>query len=206
MGIGANQMIAVQLNKTATRKEILASPIRQVIAGTGIVFSISLLILAENAKWDLMLQLMVIAAGLIMTSYLAYKQVDRHYSLALAGWLTSLAAVLTATILVLRVPEPVLLYVLIAMLAVSTLGGVTGTAASILAASFIVWLPQTAGTPPVSLVHVCLAVAVGIFTALPGWLMTGSLASLIAWSVSVSEQAHLTLETARDQRLELKQV
>ncbi len=206
MWVGANQVIVTQSEKAATKNELLASPTRQVIAGIGIFFVFCLLILAGNALWAVMLQLLAVAASLILTCYLAYSLVDHHYLLALAGWLAILFVLLTVTILILRQPELVLLYVMIAMLAASTLGGLAGTAASILAGGLVVWLPQVTGMPAAPLLYVGLVSAVGIFAALPGWLTTGSLTALTAWSVSVSEQARLTLETARDQQLEFKQV
>ena len=163
MQASTNLPVADPIGLSSTVDELLRSTTRQVMLGTDTFFLASLIIVAGNSTVDVMGKLLAAATFLVITSALAYRNLDRRYLAAQAVWYAGLIACLTIAMWLLHQPELVLLYAMLPLIAVITAGWRAAIATGILTGVMVVWLPQATGMPAIPAVYTGLVLIMSAF-------------------------------------------
>ena len=136
---------------------------------------------------------------------LAWRRLAHDYVGAHAVWQVGLTAGITLAVLFYRIPEVTLLYALLPLVAVTTLGWQAGMTMEVFVVALVILqsIGQTVHFPFRG--YGWLIVLGGATTGILGWTVTRALLTATEWSRSEYRLARTRAESALQQRIELVQ-
>jgi CheY-like chemotaxis protein len=130
---------------SSTFKEILISNSRYIIVISVFFLIASAIIVSGFSPTELMSILLLISLVFGLLSYLAYRLIERYYTLTHIVWQIGLLAVIVSAALALQRPEVLLLLALLPLVVTITLGWFFGLLAELVIVVVIAWTSQQAG-------------------------------------------------------------
>ena len=190
---------------SSTVDELMQSTSRNIMIITGAFMVASAVVLAGNSPTELMVRILGLGVLLALSVVFAYHLLPRRYVLAQGVWYVALVLSLGLAISLLQRPEIALLYTVLPLIAVATIGWPAGLLAEALVALVAWWTTHTTLMPPLPGAYGLAMVLFAAFGGLLGWAITDPLLTVAEWSLFHFDHARRNLDEAREQRLELKQ-
>ena len=194
---------ASQIDPATTVDDLMQSTARNILVLTGGFLLLTAMVLAGNSPSITMMRLFVVMVVIAVTSLLAYRLLARRYALAHIVWQGGLALALVLAMALLDRPEIALVFALLPLVAMVTVGWAAALLSEGAAVAVAWWAASptfSAPLPP----ELALAVPIaGAFTGLLGRAVVGPLLTVTEWSMASFAQASEHLDELREQRLEL---
>jgi signal transduction histidine kinase/CheY-like chemotaxis protein len=195
----------VQPDSAATARDLVQSTALNVMLITDLFYLACAIVLSGNAPSAVMIQLFAGAALLLLSSVAAYRLLTAHYVAAQLVWQAGLVVTLLLAAISLDRPQILLLFSLLPLIAMVTVGWAAAALAEVVVVA-AAWWGMTGPFPTPLARELALAMPlVSAFAALLGWAITTPLLTVTEWSVRSFEQANRNLEEAQEQQLELTQ-
>jgi signal transduction histidine kinase/CheY-like chemotaxis protein len=185
--------------------DLLQSTSRNLILAIGIIYLIFPFVATTTWVTAFGLEIWSILLIVAGTSVLAWRRLAHDYVGAHAVWQVGLTVGITLAVLFYRIPEVTLLYALLPLVAVTTLGWQAGMTMEVFVVALVILLSigRTVHFPFRG--YGWLIVLGGATTGILGWTVTRALLTATEWSRSEYRLARTRAESALQQRIELVQ-
>lgn len=194
-----------QSEHAATMQDMLRTTIRKLLVVSSLFWLVCALIFSSG--WDggsiLGLMASILLVGLIFA--LAFRLVQRSYSLALLCWLLGMVTAILLCSWLLQNPSVVILSSVLPLIAVITVSQWAGLAMEALVIALAWSATQVTWGAPLPAEQAMLVIVAGAFSGLLGWAARSELLTVAEWSMSSFDDARKNLDEVREQRLELEQ-
>ncbi|MBN1285488.1 MAG: hybrid sensor histidine kinase/response regulator [Anaerolineae bacterium] len=190
---------------TAYTADLVQATMQTLILAIAGISLVSYVIVNVSELWDAAPEVTVILLVAGAFSTLAYRLITKQMWVALSVWLAGLTVAITLAVYLFRLPEITFFYALLPLLAAVVMGWPAGAIAEGCVIA-LVWLLGQSDVLALSTAMSLVVVASGAVTGTVGWAITYMLLDLTQWFSFNYRQAHLRMEEARDQKLELKQI
>ncbi len=192
-----------QLDSADTANDLMQSTARNILLLSSIFLLVIAIVLSGNSESSMMMRMFASMLILVVTSLAAYRLLAQHYVLAQLVWQGGLAAALALAMLLLDQPHVALTFALLPLIAMVTVGWAGALVSELAVLAVAWWAASPAFSAPLTQALALAIPVAGAFTGLLGRAVVGPLLTVTEWSLSGFEQANLSLEEAREQRLEL---
>ena len=203
---GLTMSSKTDLGFTQSATELLESTSRILILTIGIIYLAwhftATATWPREFGWQVWVTTLVVAPTFALSLWLLPKR----FLAAQALWQMGLAMSITLAIYVFQRAEVAFFYALLPLMTTVTVGWPAGLLMEGWVSALVWWLSHSSFMPPLSTAHGLGIVTGGILTGLLGWAATHALLTVTQWSLFGFEQARKSMEEARDQRVELKQI
>ena len=202
MWYGTRFSLGVDPALAADTDELLRSTLRTLILAVGIL-CVGWYVLANITTVNaLVLEVSIVLLSVALPAALALRLLAGRLLVAAVFWLAGLAGTIVLAFFLFGQPEIALLFALLPLLSTAIVGWPAGLVAEGLVAGLMVWLVRGGLLPPTYLPILTLG---GAVAGVLGWGVTHALLTVAQWSLGGFERARRETQTARDQRLELRQ-
>jgi signal transduction histidine kinase/CheY-like chemotaxis protein len=186
--------------------ELLQSTLRSLILATGGIYVAWHIVATVTWPARLGWNVWLVTPAVALTCALALRLLRRHLLAAQLVWLLGLTASITMAIYVFQQPEAALLYALLPLMAVITMGWRAGLLVEGLVIVLVWWLSLGWLTQPLPAGTGLGIVAGGAVTGLLGWAAAYTLLTAVQWYLFSFAQAEENMEEARQHRAQLARV
>jgi signal transduction histidine kinase/CheY-like chemotaxis protein len=146
-----------------------------------------------------------VTASIGLICALSLWLLPRHFLAAQVVWLAGFCGATAFALHVYQQPGIALLYALLPLMAVVTVGWSAGLCAEVGLVALVWWLSHAPGMPELFPSNAMIIILGGAITGILGWAAVHPLSIAIQWYLSSFQEARRHMEEARDQRVELKQ-
>ena len=201
----AQKISQSEVDHAATMREALQSSIHNLILLSAIFCLTSTLFVSSN--WDGM-RILRLMLGILMvgvTFGLANHLLKYNNLLGLTFWMVGIIMTVLIGCWLMQMPELVLITSILPLIAAITIGGWAGIAAEGILIALIWVVNQSIFGGPLPINQMVLAIGMGAFNGLLGWISSREILNTAIWSMSSFDDVNKKLDEVRDQRLELLQ-
>lgn len=185
---------------------LLESSSRKIILATTIICVAMLLAVGGVESGSLSINVMLIILSLGLVCAAAYFLLSLWMIGAQLIWLAGLSGVITLALATFKIKEIAFLFALIPLMAVATVGWITGVGFGALVIGLMAVVNTWEGGLFLSGIYFAMVGFAQVLAGFIGWSVVSPLLEMLEWTNFSYHMARDHLEEARDQRLELKQV
>jgi signal transduction histidine kinase/DNA-binding response OmpR family regulator len=187
-------------------EELFEISSRRLILTTSLVGGSWLLAVVMYKAGQISMEILPVVLLVIGVFLISNWLVSRKLLLAQAVWLTGYALIITVAVLIFRLPDLIYLYTLIPFMAVTMIGWQGGVASILLVLGLLLGFTFLPGEELLTVEELMIAGMCGVLAGFIGWASVSSLLVMLEWSTDSYRTATDSLEEARNQRVELRQV
>jgi signal transduction histidine kinase/CheY-like chemotaxis protein len=186
--------------------DLSKSTLRILILTTGGICLVWYLVANLTDWWRIVPTLSLALIVVVIPSWLALHLISKQLLVAQSIWVLGMIAAITLAIHLFREPAIAFLYMLIPLAATIAINWGAGLLSEGLVIGLLWWLARVQLAPsPISTSGFIIVIG-GVIAGALGWAVIHVLLTMTQWSLFSFEQARREIETAREQRMELKQI
>lgn len=154
---------------------------------------------------DVNMHIFPLTALVVVTFGLALFILPHHYFLSHIIWYLGMSASIVYGLWLTHIPEGLLFFALIPLIAASSIGWLASLAAELVVIGLVSWIQYQPVFIFLPASYPALTILSGVLLGLLGWASTSSFLTIAQWSIDACQQALTNMEEARNQRVELFQ-
>jgi signal transduction histidine kinase/CheY-like chemotaxis protein len=206
MWYGLRMSSKVDPDLVSITNELLQSTLRTLVLAMGGICT-AWYIVANITTWHtMMIEVSYVLLVVAVSSVVALRLSSRRLLFAQLVWLSGLAAAITLAAHLFQRSEIALLYMLLPLIAVTTLNWPAGLVTEGAVIGLMWWLSRSPSMSFLLITYGPIVILGGAVSGVLGWAVTHALLTVTEWSLYGFERARQEMEEARGQRVELKQV